>query len=235
MFWFVGISWQQFLIGIAVRLLIIFAVLPIHEYAHARMAYKLGDDTAKQMGRLTLNPLAHIDWIGAGLILLFGFGWAKPVPVNPYRFDNQSKRKQGMALTALAGPLSNLAVALISVFILRIVACFYMPYGAAVLVNFALTWLFTINITLAVFNLIPIHPLDGSRILGGILPNSWNDFINKNSQIVTIIAMVAIFAGVLDPVINFFSNGLSDAMLFVADGLFDLVGLHESPMWSGIF
>jgi len=230
--WFLNISLPEFIIGLVVRIIIILGVLPIHEYAHARMAYKLGDDTAKQMGRLTLNPLAHIDWIGAGLIILFGFGWAKPVPVNPYRFKNQAKRKWGMALTALAGPLSNCAVALISIFLLRLAACFRMNMVAASLISFGLSWLFTINITLAVFNLLPIHPLDGSRILGGILPNKWNEFMAKNSQIVTIVAMIVLFSGVLDPVINFFSNGLQNAMFFCVDGLFDLVGLKEVYYWS---
>ncbi len=235
MLWFIGASWQQLIIGLLVRIVIIIAILPVHEYAHARMAYKLGDDTAKKMGRLTLNPVAHIDWIGAALLILFGFGWAKPVPVNPYRFDNQAKRKRGMALTALAGPLSNIAVAMISIFIMRIVACFSMSYSTANLIYFALTWLFTINITLAVFNLLPIYPLDGSRILGGILPNKWNEFMAKNSQIISIVAMIVLVTGVLDPVINFFSDGLSGFMLFCADGLFDLIGLEETTMWSGIF
>lgn len=235
MLWFIGASWQQLIIGLIVRVIIIVAILPVHEYAHARMAYRLGDDTAKQMGRLTLNPTAHIDWAGAACIILFGFGWAKPVPVNPYRFDNQAKRKQGMALTALAGPLSNLAVAMLSIFILRIVACFNMSFNAAYLINFALTWLFTINITLAVFNLLPIYPLDGSRILGGILPNKWNEFMARNSRMISIVALVVLVTGILDPVINFFSNGLTDFMLFCVDGLFDLVGLEEAYMWSNIF
>ena len=101
-----------------VRIIIIFTILPIHEYAHAWAAKKLGDDTALYSGRLTLNPLAHIDPIGAILLFFTGFGWAKPVPVNPMRFK---KSRKGMALTALAGPASNLIVAFIALIILRFI------------------------------------------------------------------------------------------------------------------
>ena len=104
-------DYLQLLIGLGTRLLIIFFVLPVHECAHGWAAERLGDHTAREQGRLTLNPMAHLDPFGALFLVLFGFGWAKPVPVNPFYFKN---RKSGMALTALAGPLSNLLMALIS-------------------------------------------------------------------------------------------------------------------------
>lgn len=235
MLWFIGASWPELILGLAVRLFIILAILPIHEYAHARMAYKLGDSTAKNMGRLTLNPLAHVDYIGAGLLILFGFGWAKAVPVNPYRFNNQSKRKQGMALTALAGPVSNIIVAAVALLIFRIVAIFPIEYDKAIWIYLAFDLLISINIGLAVFNLLPVYPLDGSRILAAVLPDKWNDFMNKNSQMITMVTMILVFVGVLDPVISFLRNGLMDGMTFCINGLFNLVGLDVADIWSSIF
>ena len=107
-----GLSLQTF-VNLATRIFIIFAILPFHEFAHALIATKLGDNTAKMNGRLTLNPLAHIDPIGALMIFVAGFGYAKPVPVNPFNFKD---KKKGMALTALAGPVSNIVLAFISIF-----------------------------------------------------------------------------------------------------------------------
>ena len=226
MLWFTQVnSWQDLLIGLAVRLLIIFLVLPLHECAHGWMANKLGDDTAERMGRMTLNPMAHIDWLGAACIILVGFGWAKPVPVNPYRFDNQAKRKRGMALTALAGPVSNLLVAIISIVILRAVMCFPISGKAYSLVYIGLYWLYSINISLAVFNLLPIYPLDGSRIIGGVLPDKWNDFLERNSRVISIVTMVLLFGGLLDPVINFLVGGVSSGIMFCVDALFGIFGL----------
>ena len=226
MLWFLQVnSWQELLIGFAVRLLIIFLVLPVHECAHGWMANKLGDDTALRMGRLTLNPLAHIDWLGAACIILVGFGWAKPVPVNPYRFDNQAKRKRGMALTALAGPVSNLLVAIISMILLRAIFCFPVSGRAASLIMFAFQWLYSINISLAVFNLLPIYPLDGSRIIGGVLPDRWNNFLERNSRVISIITMVILFGGLLDPVINFLYVNVFNGIWFCIDGLFGIFGL----------
>lgn len=235
MFWFVGCSWQELLIGLAVRLLIIIFILPIHEYAHAWMAHRLGDNTAKHMGRLTLNPAAHIDWLGAGFIMLFGFGWAKPVPVNPFRFNNQQKRRSGMALTAFAGPASNLIVAFAAMLILRIIACFNVPATPAGFIYYAFYWLYSINISLAVFNLLPVYPFDGSRILGRFLPESWNNFLERNARVVTIATMLLVFGGLLDPVINFLVGGVSSGMLFLIDGLFDILGLEAAGILSTVF
>jgi Zn-dependent protease len=136
--------------------------LPMHEFAHAFAANKLGDDTAKRMGRLTLNPIKHLDPMGAILMIFTGFGWAKPVPINPNNFRN---RKTGFALSALAGPVSNLALAYVSIVILRLLRL--SPSGGAGLFFF---YLAVLNIGLGVFNLIPVPPLDGSRIFSLILP-----------------------------------------------------------------
>ena len=165
----------ELIIGsIFASLLVVFITLPIHEWAHAFVANKLGDPTAKYMGRLTLNPLKHIDPIGATMIVFIGFGWAKPVPVEMHRFQNP---KRDMAITALAGPASNLILATISLFFFNLLNSFNL-ISSNVIVQYLYAicyymffMLAQINISLAIFNLIPIPPLDGSRILNAFLPD----------------------------------------------------------------
>ena len=141
------------------------ALLPaftIHEFAHALMAYRLGDSTAKDLGRLTLNPLKHLDVLGTLMVFMVGFGWAKPVPVNPY---NLSGGRRGMALVAVVGPLSNLALAAVTAFIWRTSGF----AGGDLVANTLLVFIY-LNIALLFFNLIPLPPLDGFRVLLGVLP-----------------------------------------------------------------
>lgn len=140
--------------------------LTVHEWAHAFAAFQLGDDTAKQLGRMTLDPTAHVDPVGTLLLPLLGvpFGWAKPVPVNPVRFRGVTMTT-GMLITAVAGPLSNLALALLCAGLSRLVA----P-GGAVATLLATTTL--LNVVLAFFNLLPVPPLDGSRIVDGVVSGS---------------------------------------------------------------
>lgn len=140
--------------------------LSVHEYAHAWAALKLGDDTATRLGRLTLDPLAHIDPIGTLILPLLGvpIGWAKPVPINPIRFRREVRVGVGIALTAVAGPLSNMLLAAICGVGLLVV-----PVGP---VERLLAIGATVNVALALFNLLPIPPLDGSRIVEGFLPAS---------------------------------------------------------------
>ena len=234
--WMIGKSWQELLIGLAIRVFIIMCILPIHEYAHGLAAYKFGDLTAKRMGRLTLNPMAHIDWIGAALIILVGFGWAKPVPVNPFNFDDARHRKRNMALTALAGPASNVLVALAAMILLRILACFNIGTVTAQLyITYAFYFLISINITLAVFNLLPIYPLDGSRILGGVLPDGFNDFMERNGRYIGIVFIVLIFSGLLDGVISFLSGGLMKLLFSGVNGLFSLIGLTAKGYFGQLF
>lgn len=155
--------------------LAVLIVLTVHEYSHGLVAHKLGDNTAKYLGRLTLNPIKHIDPLGAICMILFHVGWAKPVPINPRNFK---KPKRDFALTALAGPLANLIMAFFSALIyIGIFTVFkdveFESNFLYQLVNNALLFFFifhTINIGIAIFNLIPIPPLDGSRILNVFLP-----------------------------------------------------------------
>jgi len=147
--------------------------LSVHEWAHAWSAWKLGDDTAAREGRLTLNPLVHIDLFGTLLLPLMGvpFGWAKPVPVNPTRFRRDVSMGAGMAITASAGPISNVILAAVAAVILGLVARFAPELatrdGAVVPVLVSLLYM---NVGLALFNLIPLPPLDGSRVVAWLMP-----------------------------------------------------------------
>lgn len=148
--------------------------LTIHEYAHGYIAYRLGDNTAKSLGRLTLNPIKHIDPVGALCMILFHFGWAKPVPINPKNFENPRK---GFALTALAGPAINIIAGFFTGFLYLLCYSTFKETNSAFLNNLEinillfLLYFFSINIGLGVFNLIPVPPFDGSRILNVVLPD----------------------------------------------------------------
>ncbi len=153
-----------------VRLLVLVIGIPIHEWAHAWSAYKLGDATAEGEGRMTLNPLAHLDPVGSLLILVSGFGWGKPVPVNPYRM--RVNPRVGMAITSVAGPLSNFFLAMLLAIPLRMRwIAHYSGIGEL------LTLAIQINLSLMLFNLIPAYPLDGEKVLVGVLPPRWGDHL----------------------------------------------------------
>ena len=153
--------------------LAVLITLTVHEYAHGYVAYKLGDNTARNLGRLTLNPIKHLDPYGALCMVFFRFGWAKPVPINPRNFKNPRK---GFALCAIAGPLANIILAFISAFLYVLCDGLFNPSSIQYLYNLRYNvllflWVFhAVNVGLGVFNLIPIPPFDGSRILNLILP-----------------------------------------------------------------
>lgn len=151
------------------RVAAIFLCLTVHETCHGLAAYALGDPTAKSMHRLSLNPLRHIDWLGLVMMFAAGFGWAKPVPVNPQYFK---KPKQGMAVTALAGPASNFLLALLAMLISKVIYL-YAPYstGMETAFNFCLYTVAPLSIGLGLFNLLPIPPLDGSKVVAVLLPD----------------------------------------------------------------
>jgi len=188
--------------------------LTVHEFAHGYVAYRLGDPTAKNLGRLTLNPLKHLDPIGTIAFFFIKFGWAKPVPVNPSYFKNP---KKDMLWVALAGPATNLGLAVISAIVTKFIWALasMLPYSAlaeAILVplNGMLIASVWINLVLCIFNFLPIPPLDGSRILTGILPNDLARSYLQVERYGFIIILVLAFSGVLSkvilPVISFANN-----------------------------
>lgn len=171
-YWFSN-GWMG-IVNLLITVFCVFLSLSIHEFFHGYAAYKLGDGTAKYMGRLNLKPSSHLDPIGAICLFLFGFGWANPVPVNPANFKIKS-RKLGVVITSLAGPLSNLLLAFFALLFLNVMNLFsYNATGvlasAASVLNAVFISLVYLNIGLAVFNLLPIPPLDGYKILSAVLP-----------------------------------------------------------------
>ncbi len=178
----------------------------IHEVSHGLMALRFGDQTAKHLGRLTLNPIPHLDLFGSVLLpaLLvitkapFLIGWAKPVPYNP---DNLTNRRWGEVWVAAAGILSNLFLAVFFGLILRFVTPYYFSEGLI----FILSTITLVNLSLAIFNLVPIPPLDGSKILFGFLPSSARGFINFMEQyaFVLLIVFIVFFSDVLYPILTF--------------------------------
>lgn len=156
--------------------------LTVHEWAHAYSAFKLGDDTALREGRLTLNPIPHIDPIGTILLPLLGvpFGWAKPVPVNPVRFDRKHNMRTGMMITAAAGPFSNVVLAVLCLLSYGALLRFSPETAQRQDVSSLLMYSFAINVALAIFNMLPVPPLDGSRIADGLMPRplrpTWERF-----------------------------------------------------------
>jgi len=207
------------IVGILVRAIAVLLAISVHEMAHGYGAYLLGDKTAKAMGRLSLNPLRHLDPIGALCLLLFGFGWAKPVVVAPVYFK---KPKRDMALTALAGPLSNFVMAYITLWIYKgLFATGFLAFGGfwAGLINQFLITFVVINIGLGVFNLLPIPPLDGSKVFLPLLPNRLFMDIMRYEHLGWLILMVALGLGVLDPIMSVLRQGVLEALIFLTGGI----------------
>lgn len=196
------------LIAIGVLLL----SLTSHEYAHGWMADRLGDPTARVMGRLSFNPLSHLDFLGSIFLIVFGFGWAKPVPIDPYNFKNP---KIDTLKVAIVGPLTNFALALIFAFVIRIMSLYLGNQTILNVFNLALTYAVYINITLAIFNLIPIAPLDGFKVVAGLLEgrqlSEWLSlerygFIFLMFLIFPILGKSSVFGTIISPLIHFITS-----------------------------
>jgi Zn-dependent protease len=182
--------------------LLLYSVI-LHELAHGWVAYRMGDATAKWLGRLTLNPIKHLDPIGTLMLLIVGFGWAKPVPINLENIP-APKQRRGLILVSAAGVTANMIIAFIALLLLRLLS----PDPAS-MVSQILSLLARINIMLAAFNLIPIPPLDGSKILMGFTPDSFNRVLYQIEPFGFFIVLGLLFLGVLNPVINVFQYGIA--------------------------
>lgn len=196
---------------------VVFVCSPVHELAHGWVAYKLGDPTAKREGRLTFNPIAHIDPIGMIMILVFGFGFAKAVPVNMRYFK---KPKRDMALVALAGPASNLIMAFVSVFIFYALSSFSSSSTVLEFVRLFFLYSTLINLCLGAFNLIPLPPLDGSKILAAILPNSVYYKYMQYERYAMIALLVILAVGILDRILDIIVTFLFNVISFIPSLIF---------------
>lgn len=203
--------------SILLRVASVFLCLTIHETCHGLAAYALGDPTAKRAHRLSLNPLRHIDWLGLIMMVAAGFGWAKPVPVDPHYFK---KPKQGMALTALAGPVSNFLLALLLLLIARGEFLRAVTTG-----SFSGTWFSflvdtaSLSVGLGLFNLVPIPPLDGSKVLAVLLPDRAYNWLMRYERFGMLVLLVVISVGVG-------SNALDSAIRWTFTLLCRLVGFE---------
>ncbi len=181
----------------------LFLALSIHEFAHGYAAYLMGDNTAKYNGRLSLNPLNHLDIAGTLCLLLFHFGWAKPVPVNPYNFRD---RKRGTIIVSLAGPFANFVLALVCTVIYKLLANFVYVSQIAEFFYLIFVYAAAMNVGLMVFNLIPIPPLDGSKVLMEFLPERYRFSMYNIERYSGIILLVLVWTNVLTPVLSTMRN-----------------------------
>jgi Zn-dependent protease len=194
-----------------VLVLLLLIAFPVHELAHALTARWLGDDTAERLGRITLNPLKHLDPMGTILFVLTGFGWAKPVPVNIYRLNGNYRTS--FAIVALAGPISNLILAAIFAVLYRILVPVLGGTDAGQVLAFALRTAVSLNIVLALFNLIPIPPLDGSRLLTALLPDQGQTIMDQLERFGFLLVLVLSVTGVLGTLIVQPAADLTNLML----------------------
>ncbi|MDD7278064.1 MAG: site-2 protease family protein [Oscillospiraceae bacterium] len=197
-----------------IKALVLFTAVPVHECAHAWVAEKMGDDTGRKQGRITLNPFAHLTLWGSLMMILVGFGWGKPVMVDSRNFKNP---KKGMVLTSLAGPASNFIMAFLSMIVYKVLAFLSFAKDSSTLDMLATVFVYItlINISLAVFNFLPIPPLDGSKIFNAILPEKWYFTIMKYENFIFIALIILVYSGLLDTPLSFLQDKVIDVMLFL--------------------
>lgn len=192
----------DYIIGLLISLVAFFLSISCHEFAHGYVAYKMGDPTAKLNGRLTLNPIKHFDLFSILFFVVFRFGWAKGVPVDSRYFKNQ---KHGMVYSALAGPVTNVLLAFIFTVILNLL--YKMSFTSELIFNIFkyiamfCQYMISVNAMLAIFNLIPIPPLDGSKIFFAVLPENLYFKVLSYDRYMMIISLVLVYTGVLDKVV----------------------------------
>ena len=205
------------LLGLVLTLPAVLVAITFHEYAHAFVADKLGDDTPRRQGRLTLNPIAHLDPIGSIMLVFVGFGWGKPVEINPRNFNRDISMSKGEALVSVAGPAMNIVLA----FLFTIIYCLIIKFAPSFLITQAgaitvilLQEIIIINVGLGIFNLIPLPPLDGSKILRHFLPYNAREWFIRNEQIFYAIFIVIWITGIgstiISPIINAVYTGITN-------------------------
>lgn len=203
------------LLGLIISIPAVLIAITFHEFAHAFAADKLGDDTPRRQGRLSLNPLAHLDPVGSLLLLFAGFGWGKPVEVNPRNYNRDISMEKADAIVSIAGPLMNFALAIV----FTLIYCAIYKFNSSFIVTQAgqitilfLTATISINIGLGVFNLLPLPPLDGSKVIMPFLPYKAKNFFMEKEQIFYIVFVVIWITGlagyIISPVINLVSKGI---------------------------
>jgi len=208
---------SQALIQILYFIPIFLITIVVHECAHGYVAYRMGDPTARNLGRLTLNPLKHMDPIGFLMMMLLGFGWAKPVPINPRNFKNP---KRGMAISAIAGPASNILMAIFGAIIAGFINFLYYNLAKSPSSFVELAWVFfwqfmTLNVYFAVFNLIPVPPLDGSRVVSYFLPYKLSYYYNYVERYGFLVLIILLYTGILSIPLTFLSGWIIRGITYI--------------------
>ena len=210
------------LFGLLISIPGVLIAITFHEFAHGLAAYKLGDNTAKNEGRLSLNPLDHLDPIGTLMLLFAGFGWGKPVHVNPMNYTRKISMEKGEAIVSVAGPLMNILLAfifsIIYYAIYKYAGIAFMASTVGEITMFIISAIISINIGLGVFNLIPLPPLDGSKIIMPFLPYNAKQWFRNNEYIFYIIFVVIWITGIAELIISPVITGISN-------GIMNLVGM----------
>lgn len=214
------------LVGLLISAPGVLIAITFHEFAHGYAAYKLGDDTAKSQGRLSLNPLAHLDPIGTLMLLVAGFGWGKPVEVDPRNYTRKISMEKGEAIVSAAGPLMNFLLALLFTLIYCAIYKFtsmsFMTSTVGGIIMLLISSTISINIGLGVFNLIPLPPLDGSKIIMPFLPYKAKQFFMNNEQIFYIVFILLWITGLAGTIITPAISGISKGILCLGKVIFGL-------------
>ena len=211
-----GLDWS-FLTDILLSVIPALICITLHELSHGFVAWKLGDPTAKNAGRLTLNPIKHLDVMGILMMVVFRFGWAKPVPVNMYRFQNP---KKGMAITALAGPAANVVITVVFLFVYGLL---FRALGGTGFVLKTIYITAYLSISFAIFNLIPISPLDGSKILFSVLPSERYAQLMRYERYGMILLLVLVASGVFGRPLSAATGWAFDKLMIFAEWGYELV------------